>query len=74
MSGQTYTGKLATHLDHNVLERRSVGDRTLVLCHLLGQHNAPYVTWVVDSQGACHWGHYFSNVLAAGKDFAERAI
>ena len=33
----------------------------------------PYVTWVADSQGNFHYGHYFETREEAIRDFAERS-
>lgn len=32
----------------------------------------PFVTWVVDSQGHAHWGHYYQEVGEAAFDFDNR--
>ena len=31
-----------------------------------------YVTWKIDSEGNCYWGHYTNDILEAIKDFQER--
>lgn len=46
----------------------------VVLVHLgdsASNHNQ-FVTWRRDSDGNDFWGHYFSDVLAAAKDFQDR--
>lgn len=32
----------------------------------------PYVTWRLDAIGNAYWGHYYSNLNEAKKDFQER--
>ena len=43
----------------------------------LGVHeNNPnsFVTWKCKGQDDYYWGHYFTNLLAAQKDFCKRAL
>jgi len=32
----------------------------------------PYATWAMDKNGSTYWGHYFSNMFEATKDYVER--
>ena len=41
---------------------------------VLADFNGQFVTWNIDSEGNCYWGHYFGDDFdAASKDFAERS-
>jgi hypothetical protein len=31
-----------------------------------------FITWRIDNQGYCHWGHYFTSYEEAKKDFEQR--
>jgi len=47
-----------------------MGDRAWGILAIV--QNSQYVTWVMDLEGNCFWGHYNTEFRSAVKDFAER--
>jgi hypothetical protein len=61
------------------LERVSdtaTGDVRSELSYVLAAGSAdmmhPYATWAMDKNGNTYWGHYFSSMFEATKDYVER--
>ncbi len=54
--------------------RKSAGASggNVVLCRLPHNTQTPYVTWRIDEEGNCYWGHYAVDLTEAHKDYNER--
>ena len=44
----------------------------VVLAHWPRNGRTEYVTWAVDNEGNCYWGHYFHTEAEARDDYLER--
>lgn len=65
--------KIKTSLNAVVKAHVSIGNQLYVMCALPDNGVTPYVTWEVDSDGHCYWGHYYSKHHAAMKNLFERS-
>lgn len=63
---------LKCDIPHTLIEPAPLprGTCWVVLCRVEGA--TPFVTWRVDSQGGCYWGHYHRSLPAAVADFTSR--
>jgi hypothetical protein len=41
--------------------------------YCIAKWNDEYVTWAVDKEGNAYWGHYFSDIMEAVRDYMQRA-
>lgn len=56
----------------DILQDLTTPNYRLVLAKWTGAHQ--YVTWRVDDDGNCYWGHYFDNEHRARADLYQRAM
>jgi hypothetical protein len=57
-----------------VLRVRRTDDRCVILAHRPTETYHPFVTWRVDRNGDCFWGHYYATRDFAEADFATRFV
>jgi hypothetical protein len=53
------------------IARLVTGDKIVVLAKRDTDYE-PYVTWRMDADGNCYWGHYFATHNEATADFISR--
>ena len=49
------------------------GRDVVVLAHLAHNTVTPFVTWIMNAEGECWWGHYHYDLGDAAAEFKERA-
>jgi len=52
-------------------ERRTIRGEILVLAYWEGR-DLPWVTWRMDGEGHCYWGHYFKTLAEAAQNLEVR--
>jgi hypothetical protein len=65
--------KLNLPYEHTVIYRHQADDRTVVLVRSNYECAVqPFVTYRVDKDGNCYWGHYLRNLVDAVEDYKAR--
>lgn len=56
---------------YTILQAQTVGNQEIVLGENLNAPD-PYVTWMCRNGTDYFWGHYFSTLLSASRDYMKR--